>query len=335
LGKPLAHPGGADGKTNTSSLVAAPSAMWGKGTAVLLALAGLASLPLLVGTTVAGFTWLIVPMFALTIALAEGVRRTVPRVPRLPVALFAITIALAVVSVAIGWLNGLSDEPYSTPAYASLGLAMYSQPLSFHYVQYGVVHFEQSYDVYLPFLTYIQVPGLDYRWVALAAWVGMIYVVRRDPFAAAGLSAPWIGILAANGQNDFVPLVAVTAALVWRPTRGRWVLEAGSLGLKQFANVLVFGYHLVRREYQLAAGAIVVTFAFLAPFLLLDPGGVWCHVVIGAPGGSCQGHPWTFFVFKRNYWLYPAWVVLVFRDAILKRALVLRRRFGSAEMNAA
>jgi hypothetical protein len=293
--------------------------MWGKGTAILLGLTGLATLALLVGTTVAGFTWLIVPIFGLTLVLAEGVRRTAAQVPQLVPSLVALSLGIAVVSIVTGWLNGFSDEPYSTPAYASLGLAMYSQPLSFHYVQYGSVYFEHSYDVYLPLLTYLQIPGLDYRWVALAAWAGMVYLVRRDAFAVGGLSAPWVALLAANGQNDFVPLLAVTVALVWRPEPGRWAAEIVALGLKQFANVLVFGYHLVRREYLAAVAAIVITFAFLAPFLLVDPGGVWCHVVIGAPGAACQGHSWTFFVFKRNYWLYPTWVALAFHVPLWAR----------------
>jgi hypothetical protein len=302
--------------------------MWGKGTAILVGLAGLATLALLVGTTVMGFTWLIVPTVAVTLVLAEVARRTAGRVPLLVPSLFLLSASIAVVSIGTGWLNGLSDEPYSTPAFASLGLAMYSQPLSFHYVQYGVVHFEQSYDVYLPLLTYVQVPGLDYRWVALAAWAGMVYLVRRDAFAASGLSAPWVALLAANGQNDFVPLLAVTAALLWRPERGRWAIEIVSLGLKQFANVLVFGYHLARREYLYAAGAVAVTFAFLAPFLLVDPAGVWCHVIVGAPGPSCQGHSWTFFVFKRNYWLYPAWVALAFRGPVLSALRAVAARMG-------
>jgi len=304
--------------------------MWGKGTAILLGLTGLGTLALLVGTTIAGCAWLIVPIVAITILLAEAARRTAPLVPLLVPGLIAVALVAAVVSIVTGRLNGLSDEPYSTPAYAGLGLAMYSQPLSFHYVQYGAVHFEQSYDVYLPLLTYVQVPGLDYRWVALAAWAGMVYLIRRDAFAAAGLSAPWVAILAANGQNDFVPLLAITAALVWRPPRGRWAAEIVSLGLKQFANVLVFGFHLVRREYLYAAGAVAVTLAFLAPFLLVDPSGVWCHVVVGAPGANCQGHPWTFFVFKRNYWLYPTWVFLAFRQGVLALARSVRGRLFPA-----
>ena len=291
--------------------------MWGRGTAVLLGLSGLATAALLVGTTVDGFTWLIVPIVGLTLVLAEGARRTASRVPQLVPALAFLSLAIAIVSIVTGWLNGFSDEPYSTPAYAHLGLGMYSHPVDFLYVQYGTIHLEWSYDVYLPLLTFVQVPRLDYRWVALAAWAGTIYLVRRDPFASAGLSAAWIPLLAANGQNDFVPLLAITGALVWRPAKGRWALEIVSLGLKQFANVLVFFYHLARREYLLAIGSIAVTLAILAPFLWVDPGGVWCHVVVGAPGPSCVGHSWEFFVFKRNYWLYPAWVLLVFRASVV------------------
>lgn len=291
-----------------------------------LTLGGAASLALLVGTTFSGFTWLIVPLVALTALLADRFRRLAAAWPRALLAYVAVVGSIAVVSILTGLLNGLSDEPYSTPAYASLGLSMYTHPVSFDYVQYGVTYHEFSYDVYLPLLTFVQVPFLDYRWVALAAWAGTVYLLRRDAFAAGGLATPWIAVLAANGQNDFVPLLALTGAIALGRYRGRWFVELVALGLKQFANVLVFLYHLARREYRAAALSLVATLAILAPFLWVDPGAVYCHVVVGDPTSACAGHSWSFFVFKRNYWLYPTWALLVFHPTVARWVRTLPRR---------
>ena len=280
--------------------------------AVLVILASASTLGLLVGTTFSEFTWLIVPAVVLTIAIGWGAAQVGAERRWLLPALVLLGAAVAVYSILTGTLNGLSDEPYTTPAYASLGWGLYTHPLNLTYVQYGTSHFESSYYVYLPLLTFLQVPGLDYRWVALAAWGTMIYLLRRDPFAASALATAWVPLLAANGQNDFVPLLALTAALAVRPARGGWLAEGVSLALKQPANVVVGVYHLLRREYVEAAAAVAITVGVLAPFLYLDAGAVYCHVVVGSPGNTCSGHPWTFFLFKRNYWLYPAWAVAVF-----------------------
>jgi hypothetical protein len=283
-----------------------------RSTAALVVLAGIATLPLLVGTTIPGLEFLIVPIFALTLFVAWGAERVRRELPLVIPALIALGLAIAVFSVLTGVLNGLSDEPYSTPAYASLGWSMYSRPVMFSYVQYGTVHFENSFDVYLPLLTFIQLPGLDYRWVALTAWVGSLLLLRRQPRAQAGFATLWIPLLAANGQNDFVPLFALTLALVVPLGRYGWLAEAFSLALKQLANVVVVLYHLFRREYLRALAAVAITAAILAPFVYLDANGVWCHVIVGDPGAGCMHQPWTFFIFKRNYWLYPSWAAVVF-----------------------
>jgi hypothetical protein len=296
--------------------------------AVLLLLAAVLTLPLLVGTTFVGFTFLIVPIFALTLLVGWGLARVAREAPWAIPTLVALGSAVAVVSVVTGVLNGLSDEPYSTPAYASLGWALYSRPAVFTYVQYGTLHFERSYDVYLPLLTFVQVPGLDYRWVSLLAWGGSLYLLRRDARALAGFATCWIPLLAANGQNDFVPLLALTLALVVPLGRLRWAAEAFSLALKQLANVVVVVYHVARREYWKAAAAVAITAAVLAPFLYLDAHGVWCHAIVGNPGEACTPAPWTFFVFKRNYWLYPSWAGLVYFAPIASLARGVGRRVG-------
>ncbi|MCI4365459.1 MAG: hypothetical protein L3K10_05285 [Thermoplasmata archaeon] len=296
--------------------------------AALLLATAFATVALLVGTTFVGFTFLIVPIFGLTVVVGYGLGRRADRVPWATPLLIALGGGLAIVSVLTGGLNGLSDEPYSTPAYASLGWGLYSHPVAFAYLQYGTPHFERSYDVYLPLLTFVQIPGIDYRWVSLAAWGGTLSLLRRDATALAGFATPWIPLLAANGQNDFVPILALTLALTVPLGRYRWPAEALALALKQLANIVVVVYHLARREYLRAVATVVLTAAILAPFLYLDAGGVWCHVIVGDPGSTCQGRPWTFFVFKRNFWLYPAWAAVVFYYPIARFFERLGRRLG-------
>ena len=296
----------------------------------MVLLASLATVPLLVGTTFPNLQFLIVPIFLLTVAVGIGAARGRDAAPWLIPALIAIGAALAVFSVVTGLLNGLSDEPYSTPAYAALGLQMYSKSVTISYNQYGVIHSEVVYDVYLPLLTYVQVPGLDYRWVSLSAWAGTLYLLRGRPLAQAGFSTTWIPLLAANGQNDFVPLFAVTLALVVPLGRYGWPAEAFALALKQWANVVVFAYHLARKEVVRALATIAITVAILSPFLLVNADGVWCHVVVGNSGTSCTANPWTFFVFKRNYWLYPSWVAVVYFRPI-REALGPRVTRGAPE----
>ncbi len=296
--------------------------------AIVLLLAAFATVGLLVGTTFNGFTFLILLIVVLTVVVARGLARRIDSVPWALPTLLALGAALAVVSVLTGFLNGFSDEPYGTPAYASLGWALYSHPVAFYYVQYGKTYFENSYDVYLPLLAFVQLPGVDYRWVSLIAWAGMIYLVRNKPIALAGLAVPWIPLLAANGQNDYVPLFALTLALTVPLGRWRWPAEAFALALKQLANVVVVLYHLARREYLRAVAAVAITFLILAPFLYLDAGGVYCHVLLGDPGTTCVHQPWTFFVFKRNYWLYPTWIFVVFYHPLRDRARAWLRRLG-------
>jgi hypothetical protein len=297
--------------------------------AVLAVLGSLATLPLLVGTTFPGFQFLIVPIVALTVVVGYAASLAHRDVPWLLPALVAVGAGFALYSLVTGVANGLSDEPYSTPAFAPLGLAMYSRSVAIHYVQYGTPGFIDVYDVYLPLLTYIQVPGLDYRWVSLVAWGGTLYLVRGRPLALAGFSAAWVPLLAANGQNDFVPLLAVTLALVVPLGRYGPIAEAFSLGLKQWANLLVFAFHLARREYWRAALALAVTAAILAPFVLVNAAGVYCHVLVGNSGTSCTASPWTFFVFKRNYWLYPTWAIVVFYAPLRDGVIRLGRRLGA------
>jgi hypothetical protein len=297
---------------------------------VLLLLGAAATVPLLLATVFPPYGPLaILPTVLATFLLARRFDRGGARWAGLLPALLLMGLALAVLSVTTGFLNGLSDEPYATPAFSRAGLALYSQPVSFDYTQFGRMYHEFTYYVYLPLLTYLQVPGLDYRWVSVAAWVGAVLWVRRDRYAASALAMPWVALLAANGQNDFVPLLALSLALAPPRWRGAPVLEVVALGLKQFANVIVVGYHLLRREWRAALLATVVSVLFLSPYLFVNAGAVYCRVLLANPSGGCTPASASFLLLKRNYWLYPTWVWAVFQRPLRASLAAFARRVRS------
>ena len=227
-----------------------------------------------------------------------------------------VSVAAAVTSLLTGALNGLTDEPFIMPVLAGLWPNLYGSSVSFVYSQYGTSYAVSGlYDVYLPFLAFAQVPGIDYKWTTLGCWVGSLYLLRRRGSMLTLWGGPWVGLMAANGFNDFVPLLALTLTFVTLTGASSKVAEFVSLGLKQFANVVVVAVHLYHRRWRDALVAVVVTAAILAPFAFLSPGGVWCHAMLIEPN-TCHGGAGSAYgvgVFNHvNYPLWPLWAVAVF-----------------------
>ena len=228
----------------------------------------------------------------------------------------AASTLTAAVSIVTGYHNGLTDEPYATPQFLQLWPNLYATPLHLSYYQYGSgPHVESVYYPYLPFLPWLQIPGLDYRWVAFGSWLLILLLIRRNGSGLTLLASPWVGFLAASGFNDFVPLLVLTLTFVsltgW-PSR---VAEILALGLKQFSNVVVVAYYLVRRQWWEALFATGVTVAVLIPFALLDASGVWCHAVLlqSASCGSGPGPAYgAAFLGHLNYFVWPIFVFAIF-----------------------
>jgi putative flippase GtrA len=232
--------------------------------------------------------------------------------------------AFAVVSILTGAANGLTDQPFTTPQYAATivhGPDPYVSPLVVHYQQYGQSFSFRSVYLFLPLLTFLQVPGVSYKWVALAGWVALVLVARRRFDAAIMLGQPYVVIVAANGYNDLVVLFLLTLGFVgWEGRRQEWA-EWLALGCKQFANLFVVAYYAIRREWGKLAVTLGVTVAFLLPFLLWSGPAVLCPAVFSDWHASCGGgfRP----SFQLDYSVWVVWGLGLFYSPLLG---VIRRR---------
>ncbi|HXQ48593.1 MAG TPA: GtrA family protein [Thermoplasmata archaeon] len=236
-------------------------------------------------------------------------------------------IAFAVGSILTGAANGLTDEPFTTPRYAGLLLAHqdpYIVPLAFTYVQYGqTLHFHGVY-AYGPLLLFLQIPGLGYEWFALGCWTVLVLLVRKKFDIAVMLAQPYVALLAANGFNDLVVLVFLTLAFVgYEGRRQRWA-EWLSLGMKQFANLFVLAYYVLRRDWRNTLVTAGVSAGFLLPFVYWSGPAVLCPAVL--PGGvlGCRGGLALNYQLNDSLWL--VWAVALFYPSVVR---IARRRASS------
>lgn len=231
--------------------------------------------------------------------------------------LVSASAALAVVSVATGFMNGATDEGPTTALYAGLFPHLYSTPLIHTYPQYGQTLLETAYYSYLPLLAFLAIPGTANDWIVVACWVGILFLLRDRPYALAVLGAPYLGLMAANGFNDFIPLLLLTFAYTYRahPRWGR-VGEIVAMGTKQFAVAISVLFHVAQKQWKWAGVSLLATAAFLLPFVYWDGAmNVWCHAVISdssVPSGCTSRGVWNALTGHLNYWFYPVWAAVVF-----------------------
>jgi len=237
-------------------------------------------------------------------------------------------VVFSIGSILTGAGNGLTDEPFTTPRYVSLLFAHqdpYVVPLVFNYVQYGQTFHSQSIYLYGPLLMFLQVPGLDYKWFALGAWIVLVLVVRQRFDVAVMLAQPYVAIMAASGYNDIVVLVFMTLAFVgYEGRRQRWA-EWLSLGMKQFANLFVLAYYLLRRDWRNTLVTAAVSAAFLLPFLYWSGPVIFCPAVVADRIPSCSGGGAPSYLL--NYSLWVVWAVAIFYPSFVG---ILRHRSSAA-----
>jgi putative flippase GtrA len=239
--------------------------------------------------------------------------------------LLGVGVAFSVGSILTGAANGLTNEPFTTPRYVTVLFAQhdpYVTPLVFDYVQYGQTFHSHSIYLYGPLLMFFQVPGLDYKWFALGCWVLLVVLVRRRFDVAVMLAQPYLAIMAANGYNDLVVLLFLTLGFVgYEGRRQKWA-QWLALGMKQFANVFVLGYYLLRRDWRNTLIAAAVSLAFIAPFYLWSGPAVLCPSVVADHLPMCAGTGVPSYLL--NYSLWVVWAVAIFYpqvvDALRTRA---------------
>lgn len=233
------------------------------------------------------------------------------------------SITVAFVSIATGWGNGMTDEPYSMPAFIQPllhGQNPYITPIYVTYNQYGTIfHLGPTKYVYLPLLIFLQpfigagtlYAGTVYKIYVVLTWAATLYLVRKNAFAVVAIGQPYMALLAASGFNDFVVLLLLTFAVVGvQGKRQRWA-EILALGCKQFANVFVVIYWAVKRDWRNVTIALVVSVAWVVPFLLWDPSAFLCDAILLSPSG-CGGASGGGVLLHLNYWAWPVWILGVF-----------------------
>ena len=164
---------------------------------------------------------------------------------------------------------------------------------------------------YLPVLALLQVPFLDYRWTALAAYGALLAALRDRRVAFFAFANPLVLALAVNGFNDFVPL----ALLAWADRTRRDVPMWLACAAKQFAPLLVALDLGLRRAWRRLAMAAAFTLAVTMPYVVWDPGAFVRAAVLH--NTSLLADP----LHHANYALYPLYALAV----VVPGALASRR----------
>ena len=228
--------------------------------------------------------------------------------------LLGVGVAFSILSILTGWGNGLTDEPFTTPRFAGFLLAghdPYVTQMVFVYHQYGTPYPSRSFYLYLPLLMFLQVPGVSYKWFALACWALTVLLVRRRFDIAILLAQPYMALIAASGYNDLVVLLLLTVGFVGiEGHRQKWA-EYLSLGCKQFANAFVLLYYAVRRDWKNFGITGAVSAAFLLPFLLWSGPGIVCPAVFADRFSLLCGGAGN-DVLLLNYPAWAVWAAAVF-----------------------
>jgi hypothetical protein len=228
------------------------------------------------------------------------------------------SVGLAVFSVTTGIFNNLTDEPYATPAFIQLWPNLYHGVVHSMYFQFGRPPPTKTWSfIYLPLLPFYQIPDFSYRYLMVLTWGGTAFLLRKNLYSLMLFTSPTVGLLAASGFSDFVPFLFITLSFVTLQGYQSRLAEVVSLGLKQLANVLIIGYHLLTRQWWRAAEAVLITVAICLPFILLDPSGFWNNAIIGNCSAGCLLNGQSIFGWNRilshdNYSLWPVFAIAVF-----------------------
>lgn len=311
---------------------------------LLVGVAGAISVPLYF--TFGQVTWAFAVIWGTatlaSVTLVPAVRRSGQEWERKLRVLALLAGGLGIVSIATGIGNNATDEPFTMAGYLSVllhGHDPYTTAVGVTYTArtlgfWSLTVSSQFHYIYLPLLLFFQVPGTGvtgYRAMCLACWAGILYLVRKDRFAALCLVSPVVALLAANGFTDLPPLLLITFSLRGgRGASGR-LAEYASYAMKQFANVFWFAYHLARRQVLRAVLVLVLTLVLVSPFLLWHPAGIWCEALTfslspGCAGASDSSRQISDLYSHWNYYLWILWAYALFHEEIHRFARSMRAR---------
>jgi hypothetical protein len=248
--------------------------------------------------------------------------------------LFASSAVLGIVSILTGFVNYLTDE-FLTPQYVSIllqGRDWYSVPLITTYTRSGIVIQASVWNVYLPLLALFQLPFLPqyYRWFTLGIWGLLVYAMRKRYYASVAMAGQYPAVMAANGFNDVIPLLFLTLAYVTftgsRSTAARYL----SLGMKQFANTIIFLYYAFQRQWREAGVTVLVSAIYLLPFLVWDWRSAICTPILDMPPDCHNMNNLTFNSVHSliNFAVWPVWIIAVFYPALRTQVFQLSARLS-------
>ena len=302
--------------------------------ATLVGGAGAVSLPLYFYAGVV--TWAFAVVWGLatlaSVTLVPAVRRSGADWGKKLRLLFVVSLVLGVVSVITGIGNNATDEPFTMGGYLSVlwhGKDPYTTWVTISYSAHTLNYWSESvtapyHYVYLPLLLFFQVPGtgaVGYKSMCLACWVGIVYLVRKDRFAALCLVSPVVALVSANGFTDLPVLLLITLSLRGAKGMPGKAAEYATYAMKQFANGFWFLYYLLKRDLLRAVLVLVLTVVFAAPFLLWHPDGIWCEALTFSNGPGCAGainssRSVSDLYAHWNYYLWILWIYALFHVAL-------------------
>jgi len=305
---------------------------------LLVGVAGAISLPLFLSNDHA--TWLFAVIWGIatlaSVSLVPAVTRSGRAWTEALRVLFVVSFGVGVVSVVTGIGNNATDEPFTMGGYLSTllhGKDPYTTLITLRFTArtlgfWSATTTAQYHYVYLPLLLFFQIPGtgaVGYKAMCLACWVGVVYLVRKDRFAALCLVSPVAALVAANGFTDLPVLLLITLSLRGASGLPGKAAEYASYAMKQFANAFWFVYYVVRRDALRAALVLVLTVVFAAPFLVWHPDGIWCEALTFSYGPGCASalsstRQLSDLYAHWNYYLWVLWFYALFHGEVHRLA---------------
>ena len=302
--------------------------------ALLVGVAGGISLPLYfsrgIVTTDFAIIWGLATVAS--VALVPAVRRSGLDWRKELRTLFVVSFGLSVVSIVTGIGNNATDEPFTMAGYLGVllkGQDPYTTSVTISYSVHTLNLWSESVStqfhyVYLPLLLFFQVPGtgpVGYKALCLACWAGIVYLLRKDEFAALCLVSPVAALVAANGFTDLPVLLLMTLSLRGTAGAAGRAAEYATYAMKQFANAFWLLYYIARRDVLRAGLVLVLTLLFAAPFILWHPTGIWCEALTFSLSPGCasaqnSSRQLSDLYSHWNYYLWILWVYALFHQEI-------------------